>query len=111
MAQSVMIDVREQSEYDAEHVEGSILIPLSQFAAKAPQALAGMKGADLVIMCRSGMRAGSAMMQLGQMGLARNFKSVTVYPGGILAWRGQGKATVKGQSSGLMSRLFGMLSG
>ena len=111
MSRSVMIDVREQSEFEAEHVEGAILIPLSQFAAKASQALETAKGADLVIMCRSGMRAGSAMTQLHQLGLARQFKTVTVYPGGILAWRGQGKPTVKGRASGVLSKLLGMISG
>jgi rhodanese-related sulfurtransferase len=36
---SIIIDVREDDEYSAEHIENSIHIPLSSFDKKAPSVL------------------------------------------------------------------------
>lgn len=53
----LLIDVREQEEYDAAHVEGAVLLPLSSFTPESVPA-AGEK--KLVFMCKVGGRSARA---------------------------------------------------
>jgi rhodanese-related sulfurtransferase len=87
----VIIDVRENDEFDAEHIEDSLHIPLSNFPRQAPALFKTLAGRTVVLMCRSGKRAGLAASQAAALcdGL-----SLEVFPGGILEWKKQGKATV-----------------
>jgi len=86
----VIIDVREQDEFAAEHIPGSIWVPLSQFGRSAPGVLQSLVGRRITIMCRSGNRAKLAMEQIEQLGFGGQL-SVAVYPGGMLEWARQGK--------------------
>ena len=85
----IILDVREKDEYDAEHIAGSVHIPLSNFSAIAPKYLDQLKYRETVIMCRSGKRAKLAQTQISQLGLDSHIKS-RVYEGGILEWKKQG---------------------
>jgi len=76
-----ILDVREQSEYDAGHVANSILIPLGQLNARVAE-LEKFKASDLVIICRGGKRSATACWQLGQHGFSRIYNIA----GGIIAW-------------------------
>lgn len=96
----VIIDVRERDEFDAEHIENSIHVPLSSFLSIAPGLLNQLKERNLVIMCRSGNRAKMAETQIAQLGYADKIRA-RVYEGGILEWKRQGKATVGSQKSHL----------
>jgi len=89
----VIIDVREKDEFEAEHVKGSLHVPLSQFAAIAPKILSELKGQEVHIMCRSGKRAGLAKDQIKSMGLGDDLVC-EVIPGGILDWKEKGNPTV-----------------
>lgn len=87
----IIIDVREKDEFDAEHIEHSIHIPLSNFERQAPAFLKTLKDRPVILMCRSGKRAGlaadSAKRLCGDV-------ACEVFDGGILAWKEQGKPTV-----------------
>ncbi len=74
-----VIDVREQNEYDICHLEGSKLIPLSQFTARIGE----LDSADeLVLHCHKGVRSMRALELLRSAGF-RKLKSLR---GGIEAW-------------------------
>jgi len=76
-----ILDVREQSEYDAGHVANSILIPLGQLNTRVAE-LEQYKASDLVVICRGGKRSATACWQLGQHGFSRIYNIA----GGIIAW-------------------------
>ncbi|MFA6003507.1 MAG: rhodanese-like domain-containing protein [Elusimicrobiota bacterium] len=92
----VIIDVREQDEFDAEHVPGSIWVPLSQFARLAPGVLQAMAGKDILIMCRSGKRSAMAQTQIRQLGFGE--LKTEVFAGGILEWKNQGRPVHTGKA-------------
>ena len=76
----IILDVREQDEYDAGHIPGAILIPYTQIAEKAEEVLTD-KDQLILVYCRSGRRskiAAEALMELGYT----NIKEF----GGILDW-------------------------
>lgn len=93
----VIIDVREQDEFEAEHIPGSILLPLSKFNEVAPGALEKIVSSRstgvVLIMCRGGNRAKIAQEQIKQMGFGPQL-CTEVYSGGILEWKKQGQPVV-----------------
>ena len=79
----VLIDVREQSEYDEAHIPGVSLIPLGTI----PQHLDDIpKDKTVIVTCRSGNRSGQATDFLRQNG----FDNVHNMDGGINAWKSAG---------------------
>lgn len=76
----VVVDVREQYEYDEEHIEGALLLPVGKIATDAPVLLPD-KDATILVYCRSGNRsiiASNALLDLGYTDV-RDF-------GGIINW-------------------------
>lgn len=88
----VILDVRENDEFESERIEGSIHMPLSRLAWLAPGILSQLENRSLVLMCRSGLRAQTALNQICQLGYPKN--AIEVYPGGILEWKRQGNPTL-----------------
>ena len=88
----VIIDVREKDEFEAEHIEGSIHLPLSHFGTAAPGVLHNLSDRSIILMCRSGNRARLAQDQIASLGFGET--KTTVYEGGIRAWKEAGKATI-----------------
>jgi adenylyltransferase/sulfurtransferase len=73
------IDVREQWEYDAAHIEGSTLIPLREI----PASLAKLQSAgDIVFFCHHGMRSLDAAAWLRSQGV----EGARSMSGGIERW-------------------------
>ncbi len=95
----VIIDVRERDEFEAEHVEGAILVPLSQFAFLAPGVLNALSDRKVVLFCRSGNRANLALNQISQLGYGDI--EARVYEGGLLSWKKEGKKTIARQNNHL----------
>jgi len=93
--EQIILDVREQDEFAAQRVPGSIWVPLSQFSHTAPGVLQSMVGRSVLIMCRSGNRAKLALKQIAQLGFDGQL-SAEVYEGGILEWVRQGKPVITG---------------
>ncbi len=82
---AVVVDVRERHEYDAGHIAGAHLLPLSEFdPAQLPPVPAGKK---LLLQCRSANRCGVAAQQL----LASGYKGeINRLAGGMNAWLAAG---------------------
>lgn len=78
-----LIDVREYGEYKGEHIEGAILMPLSQFNNKMP--LTGKN----ILYCQSSTRSTQAAQQL----LMNGYESVIHLEGGLNNWKQAGLPT------------------
>jgi rhodanese-related sulfurtransferase len=81
---AVVIDVREQNEWDDAHIPGAMLIPLSTFD---PRTVPDAGDKHLVFHCRSGRRCGLAsekMVEAGYTGVIKRME------GGFLAWDAAG---------------------
>lgn len=89
---SILLDVREKDEFEAEHVPGAIHVALSNFKAEVPRVLSQVQlspDREVLILCRSGKRAQLAMAELTAMGYANRVR-LKVFEGGILEWKRQG---------------------
>ena len=74
-----LLDVREPHEYSLAKIEGSVLIPLGEL----PTSLEKLnQDAEIVALCKMGMRSADAVMFLLQQG----FSNVKNLIGGIDAW-------------------------
>ena len=76
----IILDVREQEEYDAGHIPGAILIPYTQMGEKANDMLPD-KDQLILVYCRSGRRSKIAAEALVELGYT-NIKEF----GGIIDW-------------------------
>ncbi|MFF3753614.1 rhodanese-like domain-containing protein [Streptomyces sp. NPDC002018] len=86
----LVLDVREDDEWAAGHVEGAVHVPMSDFVARfgeVTEAVAG--GRKAYVMCRVGGRSAQVTQYLVQQGL----DAVNV-DGGMLAWDGAGRPMV-----------------
>jgi rhodanese-related sulfurtransferase len=79
---AVLIDVREQIEFDEVRVPGATLIPLSEFATRYTEM---PKDQEIVLICAGGVRSAQAAQFAAQHG----FK-LTNLEGGIKAWQAEG---------------------
>lgn len=79
----LLVDVREPNEWEAGHIPGSILMPLSTFdAAEIPDP----QGRRIVLSCRSGRRSLTAAAAARDAGVPVDAH----YAGGFLDWVNQG---------------------
>lgn len=76
----VILDVREQSEYDEGHIEGAILIPHEKIKEMAEEKIPD-KETLILVYCRSGRRSRIASEALLELGYT-NIKEF----GGIIDW-------------------------
>jgi rhodanese-related sulfurtransferase len=79
---AAILDVREQSEYDAGHVLNSKLIPLGKLKERMVE-MEKFKDQPVLVVCRSGNRSGTACFLLGKQG----FTQVYNLAGGVQAWQ------------------------
>ncbi len=77
----VLIDVRTPAEYESEHLDGAVNIPLDTLK-EDPERIAAEIAAPPVMVCRSGARASQAAEALSQAGM----QGQRVLEGGMLAW-------------------------
>ena len=76
--EAVLVDVREQKEWDEGHIEGAVFLPLSKLRDASNEELAGKLPAKkiLYVHCRSGGRARTAAGILKKQGFdARPLKA------------------------------------
>lgn len=76
----VILDVREQDEFDAGHIPGAILIPYTKIENKSEEMLPD-KDTQILVYCRSGRRSKIAAQSLASLGYT-NVKEF----GGIMDW-------------------------
>ena len=80
---AVLIDVREQSEYDEVHIPGAILIPLRTLSARLGEIPADR---DIYVHCHMGGRSARAVDYLRTVGRPNSYN----VSGGIEAWEDAG---------------------
>lgn len=77
----ILLDVRTQEEYDANHIEGALLIPDYELEDRAKGELAD-KNATILVYCRSGIRSAvsaKALVAMGYTGVY-DFGGIIDYP-------------------------------
>lgn len=77
----IIVDAREQNEYDEGHIKDAIVIPYTEIEAKAKDMLPN-KEQLILVYCRSGRRSKIAAQSLADMGYT-NVKEF----GGIIDWQ------------------------
>ncbi len=83
--EAVIIDVREQGEWDEQHIPGAIFIPVAQLGSRLAE-INKYKDRPVIMQCHSGRRSAQAAVLLHGAG----FKEVYNLSGGILAWKQAG---------------------
>lgn len=76
----IILDVREQDEFDAGHIPGAILLPYTEIENKAEEMLHN-KDKQILVYCRSGRRSKIVAEALVKLGYT-NIKEF----GGIIDW-------------------------
>ena len=85
---AVTVDVREDSEWNEEHIPGAIHIPLGQLNERLSE-LKQYKDSPVITQCKSGGRSAKALDVLKTAG----FSKVYNMDGGIIAWDKAGLKT------------------
>ncbi|MCB9139141.1 MAG: rhodanese-like domain-containing protein [Caldilineaceae bacterium] len=79
----VVLDVREQWEYDEGHIPGVVLIPMNEVPARLSEI---PTDGTVIVTCRSGNRSGQVTSFLRDQG----YTNVHNMQGGIVAWEAAG---------------------
>ena len=79
---AIVLDIREQGEYNGGHVAGARNIPLAAIDKRIDE-ISRFKGKPVVVACASGARSHSVSAVLRKQG----FTDVYVLAGGINAWQ------------------------
>lgn len=87
---TVVIDVRENDEFNKGHIEGAINLPLSKIKDHTTS-LDAYKDNQVLVVCQEGMRSSSAGKIITKAGL----KNVFVVTGGMQAWQEDYKLPIK----------------
>ncbi|MBG6084774.1 rhodanese-like domain-containing protein [Zhihengliuella flava] len=101
-----VLDVRSAAEFESEHIDGSVNVPLPllrQHAAEVAKALSG----PVVLACQSGVRATEAQANLAQAGLP----AARVLTGGVPGYRNVSGAVVRGAQRWALERQVRMVAG
>lgn len=75
----LLLDVRTPLEFESERIEGSVSLPMDQLDARLEEI---PEGADVVVVCRTGVRATIAAETLARAG-----RRARVLDGGVVGWR------------------------
>jgi glyoxylase-like metal-dependent hydrolase (beta-lactamase superfamily II) len=75
----LIMDVRSPLEFESERIEGALSVPLDQLDARLDEIA---EQADVVVVCRTGVRATIAAESLARVG-----RRARVLDGGMVAWR------------------------
>ena len=82
---ALVLDVREEKEFNAGHILNAKLIPLGKLTERIGE-LERNRGQPIVVMCRSGQRSASACVLLDKAGFTQAYNLA----GGVLAWKKAG---------------------
>jgi len=77
----LLLDCREQDEWDFCHIDGAILIPMSELQTRVPE-LEPHRDAEIIVYCHHGVRSLRVAMWLQQQG----FRQAASMVGGIEEW-------------------------
>ena len=85
-AQDVLIlDVREQYEYDSGYISGAVLLPVGTITVESASAVIPAKDTVVLVYCRSGNRSKKASAKLAELGYTNiyEFGGINTWPYGI----------------------------
>ena len=77
----IVLDVREQHEYDAGHIPGAVLFPVGSIKKDPAEAVIPSLDSAVLVYCRSGNRSRTAAAALANLGYSQVFEF-----GGINTW-------------------------
>ena len=77
----LLLDCREQTEYDLVHIEEAVLLPMSEIQDRVAE-LKEHSAKEIIVYCHHGMRS----LQVTQWLLQQGFENVKSMNGGIDAW-------------------------
>ena len=77
----IILDVREQEEYDSGHIPGAVLLPVGTISEKTAAAVIPEKDSVVLVYCRSGNRSKTASAALAELGYTGVYEF-----GGINTW-------------------------
>ena len=92
----IIIDVREVYEYEEEHIEDSLLLPVGEISGKMIADLNIGKDDRILLYCRSGRRSAQAYKIFDALGYS-NVKSLN---GGLVHWKEEGMSVILGEFIG-----------
>ena len=77
----IILDVREQDEYDSGHIPGAVLLPVGTIDDTTAAQVIPEKDSTVLVYCRSGNRSKTASAALADLGYTNIFEF-----GGINTW-------------------------
>ena len=77
----IILDVREQDEYDSGHIPDAVLLPVGTIDEDAAATVIPEKDATVLVYCRSGNRSKTASSALAELGYTNIYEF-----GGIKNW-------------------------
>ncbi len=103
-----LIDVRTPVEFEAGHIPGAVNVPLDELKSSLDQLCSVLDDHhDVVLVCRSGQRAGQAQEALHRAGLGRS----RVLSGGIADWEATGGDLKRGRQAWELERQVRLAAG
>ena len=78
---AVVLDVREQDEYDEKHIPGAVLLPVGSISKETAAAVIPEQDTVVLVYCRSGNRSKTASQTLVNLGYTNVYEF-----GGINDW-------------------------
>ncbi len=77
----IILDVREQDEYDSGHIPGAVLLPVGTIDEETAAEVIPDKDSTVLVYCRSGNRSKTASSALAELGYTNIYEF-----GGINTW-------------------------
>ena len=77
----ILLDVREQDEFDSGHIPGAVLLPVGTIDEESAAAVIPEKDSTVLVYCRSGNRSKTAAAKLAELGYTGIYEF-----GGINTW-------------------------
>ena len=77
----IILDVREQDEYDSGHIPGAVLLPVGTIDETTAAEVIPEKDSTVLVYCRSGNRSKAASAALAELGYTNIYEF-----GGINTW-------------------------
>ena len=78
----IILDVREQDEYDGRHIPGAVLLSVGTIDGDTAAAVIPEKDATVLVYCRSGNRSKTASSALAELGYTNiyEFSGINTWP-------------------------------
>ena len=80
--EAIVLDVREQDEYDSGHIPGAVLLPAGTIDENTAAEVIPEKDSTVLIYCRSGNRSKTASSTLADLGYTNiyEFDGINIWP-------------------------------